>query len=363
MQPLGPSEPPGEVYDAGAVFADATPQLTHRFLIKNTTGIPVTFRSESHSCSCTKVQIDKMALAPGEETALTMSVDVPQGFSSREVDCTIATDHSEHPEWPYYMRFRSFPRARIVPDRIDLGTYSPRTSGGSESSASDIDKPPVEAWLELFSPKGGEETGVPRVVGPSEELSIELDRSARIDDLADGVRRTRYRLRVSVNDPARSLGTFTRPFRVKTGHGEEATAMAIWKSEGPFTYTPRQVHFGMIRPGEPPKTQRLLIRSRNGERFRISSMDSGSPYLGIHEVGDQSPDRHGPRGPLILELTLSVPEDGAGPFLSGVIRIGTDSTPPSELLIPWSAFLRRAEVGTLGGGEASVRLTNQRSSR
>ncbi len=58
--------PPGEVFDAGPIFAGAREPLTHRYQVTNTTGRTVRILDESHSCTCTKVEVEKKTLQPGE---------------------------------------------------------------------------------------------------------------------------------------------------------------------------------------------------------------------------------------------------------------------------------------------------------
>ena len=79
------SHPPGEVFDAGAVFASSTPTLTHMFRIENTTKRTVRILGENHSCDCTTVDLPKRELLAGESVALTLSVQVPPAYVKKDV--------------------------------------------------------------------------------------------------------------------------------------------------------------------------------------------------------------------------------------------------------------------------------------
>ena len=114
------SRPLGKVFDAGAVFADATPVISHRFTITNTTKRPVKILEETHSCTCTAVEVEHRLLNPGESMVLKMSVRVPTGYSEYDISCTLKTDHPTLPNWDYRIRYRTFPRARVISDRITL---------------------------------------------------------------------------------------------------------------------------------------------------------------------------------------------------------------------------------------------------
>ena len=64
---------PGESFDAGPVFPARSPRFSHRFLVKNTTGRAVTITDKIPSCTCSSVALDRMTLAPGGETYLTVA--------------------------------------------------------------------------------------------------------------------------------------------------------------------------------------------------------------------------------------------------------------------------------------------------
>ena len=57
---------PVETFHAGIVFNAETPVLVHEFLVRNTTGVPVTVLDESHSCGCSTIELERTTLAPGQ---------------------------------------------------------------------------------------------------------------------------------------------------------------------------------------------------------------------------------------------------------------------------------------------------------
>lgn len=56
---------PGEVYDAGPVLA-GTASLRHQFRVVNTTDRTIRIIDESHSCTCTAIDLRAVSLRPGE---------------------------------------------------------------------------------------------------------------------------------------------------------------------------------------------------------------------------------------------------------------------------------------------------------
>lgn len=90
---------PGEVYDAGIVFARETPKITRTFQARNTTGKAVRIKGERHSCSCTTVEVKPQTLQSGDEIPLPVSVHVPHSASRQSVTVTLLTDHNAWGEW------------------------------------------------------------------------------------------------------------------------------------------------------------------------------------------------------------------------------------------------------------------------
>jgi len=141
---------PGGAFDAGPLFSSSTPMLVHEFRVTNTTGKAVRILNETHSCTCTSVAFAPKQLAPGESAPLEVKVRVPDGYSERKIHVTLKTDHPKFPSWTYEVQFVSYPEARIVPDRIELGSFVLRKDGGI-AGAQDPSSARKEAWFETFT--------------------------------------------------------------------------------------------------------------------------------------------------------------------------------------------------------------------
>ena len=346
-----PVGPPGGAFDAGAVFAVKTPVLTHTFLLTNTTGRAVRIMDESHTCTCTQVDLERKTLKPGEGVPLTMSVSVPQGYSSLDLGCAVLTDHPELKEWRYRMRFRSFPNARIVPDRINLGSHgSDGAGGGDEVRAS-------RAYLEVFTPAGGRPLRPGAVtVGP--ELAAVLDPTPTVDLIEDGVQRARYAITIDLDGKPRSDGLSSRDLTVGMAEGLPASALVVWSNVLPVTCAPAQIHFGMVADGDLPKSAKVVITSNRGAPFIASPVNRDPGPVRVKTLGDAAR----PSPSHTIELTLSDLGDGPSTALSGSASVKTDLSDMPEVEIPWSAFPRRAKGRTVPPN-SSARSQHERGLR
>lgn len=121
-------QPEVNAFDAGTIFSSETPTLSHVFNVRNLSNRTVKILGENHSCSCTKVNLERAILKPGSSVQLTMTVKVPIAYSIQEISCVVKTDHPQYAEWPYRLKFTSYPEASIEPRIIEFGTINQDTS-------------------------------------------------------------------------------------------------------------------------------------------------------------------------------------------------------------------------------------------
>ncbi len=186
--------PPGETFDAGPVFADLTPMISHRFEVRNTTSRPVRILDENHSCSCTSVNVPRILLQPGQTTTLEMKVQTPLTYSNRVLGSTLRTDHPKFPEWSYQLRIESFPKARMASDQVELRLADRvrRETGAPAARRTLLG----ETWLEVYAPDG-RDLPVPTGAHGSESLVVEIESKGEVDSPRAGVQRARYRVELS----------------------------------------------------------------------------------------------------------------------------------------------------------------------
>jgi hypothetical protein len=328
-----PHSAPGEVCDAGAVFASITPKYEHTFKIQNTTGVDVTILDENHSCSCTEVVFQKGILRAGETMPLTLKVKVHPTYSDLTIGCRLRTDHPRFPEWPYTLHLESFPVARMAPERVDLGIFD-LVEGNSGSSRAD-----AESWVEIFSPPGSSTQPVPVSAKSTDGVAIDVDPRPSVDTMKSGVKRSRYLLRMSFDAIKNQTmtGFQAHPIVVHLNDGHTVEGMVCWGVSMPLVCTPARLHFGSVPVSELPRKQKVIVRSRDRKPFRILSVDADRE-IAVTAGGGIGPESR-PNSDQELELTLAASREVKTPARSGVIQIRTDAALPA-VHVPWSVFFR-----------------------
>jgi hypothetical protein len=273
-------------------------------------------------------------LRPGERIPLVFRIDLPLGRTDRQVSCLVKTDHPQFPEWPYVVRYTNYPNARIVPDRVNLGTCS---VGSALKDGSSPALHEVEAWLETYAPEGRPLPRPGRVRSP-EGLFIALEEQPLIEaPEGQGFQRARYRLQIIPRHEAPATGARTETLEVPISDGSSATAVVTWEVTAPLACSPSQLHFGMVDSGEAPKVRAIWVRALDGKPFSVLSIESGSPGL----VGPtQGEGLEGRSSQHLIQLALRVPDGFNERAITGRVLIRTDQVACPELSVPWAAFVR-----------------------
>lgn len=330
--------PPGDEFDAGSVLSGTTPRLVHRFRVTNSTGRTVRLLGEAHSCDCTRVELEKVALKPGASTILSMGLDLSSRYEKRRVSCVVKTDHPTLPEWSYHLKYESFPPARIVPPQIKLGSFR---AGKRIAEDLEYEESPEEVWLEVYSTSDAGSLSSPVDQAVPKGIRVVMDKEPLVESLAGGIRRARYRIRADLEDTASAPGNFAQPFVVGLGNGTFSSVMLVWSVMGSLEAIPSQTHFGMVSPGDSPSVRTILLRSVEGKKFALVSFESGAKDLTV-ETPDLGHSNAAVEHAITLRLT---PSSGADRIArSGFVLIRPDLEDAKEIRIPWSVFIRRPET-------------------
>lgn len=341
-----------ETFDAGPVLADETISYSHEFRIQNSGSQVLRILDESHSCTCTKVEIPIKELRPGGSGIVRMKVTLGTGFEMRSLICDVKTDHPEVPNRRFVLNITAYPRSQFVPSEVSFGTITssarrdegavrPRPAGRNLTS---------RAWLEVYArtqteplPKLGE------VVAP-DELLVSLDRKPVVEYLPDGIRRCRYPVTVALRSSDLPEQSYRRHIEVPVDGGKAAALFVDWKLAGPLTFAPSVLSFGIVKSGDSTaKTIRGRMTTRSERPFRILEVETGSPWLvAANGEGDLFPTTSARLHELVFEFRAPESQHRA---VSGVAVIRTDDAQSAELRIPWSAFLRSAETAVRVSGQ------------
>jgi hypothetical protein len=196
---------PGEVFDAGPVFVDDSPKVSHTFTVKNTTERTIQIVGESHSCVCTKVEYEKRSLKPGETMPLTMEVAVSPQRTISDLLCSLRTDDPVHPTWTYRVQIQAYPRVVIDPPRIELGQIPEQTTEPIFRGAS----------LTFYTLEELKRPPIMNVRAP-DRFTVAIGETPRVVVLPNGVRETRFPVDFRLSGEDATTGPFAEPLDTPT---------------------------------------------------------------------------------------------------------------------------------------------------
>jgi len=325
-----PEAAPGATFDAGAVFYETTPRVTHTFRLLNTTGRPVRVEEIRKSCTCTEATFDRNSVAPGESVNLTMVVQAQPTFREWNVSSSLVTDDPVDPFWTCYLRFRTYPQAQFERPVVDLGRVKTTSTDLGDG---------MTTYFEIFEPAQGERR--PRSdfdLSYPPTLIVERGAEPAVDLLDSGrVRRLRYPIHLGVaSATARQLttGAQTACLVARTAAGLNLSTTATWTSHTPILAAPSNLSFGIVRVDGERVSRKLVLRANDGQPFRILSVTSDSPTvsLGVSpDVMKQPATSH--------TVELAYHRGAPSPqFPGGQIVVQTDRPEMPTLQLPWSAI-------------------------
>jgi hypothetical protein len=174
---------PGETFDLGAVFAPETKEITHTFQVKNRTARPVVVEDLEYSCACTEAEIGRRRLPPGATTTLKMRINVTSSSNApneKSVVCAVRTDHPDFPVWNYAIKYTTYPRSIIAPNRIELDT-------ALTAMTTEPVKPRGSARLEIYSDRPESPVPSPGVIDAPAGVVVQVDNDPEVSRLANGL--------------------------------------------------------------------------------------------------------------------------------------------------------------------------------
>ncbi len=265
---------------------------------------------------------------PGDSTVLTMTAKVPESFQTGSLTCNVKTDHPSQPEWRYEIRYQSFPKARLVPERIDLGSI--RLGKPLADGASAVDRG-GGFWFESYSPDRDDLPEPGPVSSPAEIDAEPVGRAAVSRE--NGVWRLRQRFRARLLSQPETPGSVVGPFAVPIRGGGSASARVFWEVIGPLRISPSQVHFGLLDPGGGSVSRTIMVRSTEETPFRVLAARADSPAgstgsLDVAMLPTEATTIHS------LTLTFAPPDPPASGATAGSLRMSTDLPGMPDVRIP-----------------------------
>jgi hypothetical protein len=334
-----PSQAPGAFYSAGYILADDQSQVTHKFVVRNTTTEPVKILNVVKSCTCTSFELGSRELRPGDTTALSMSVDINKDYLKKSASCILTTDHPKFNRWVYTIQVVSLPPVLLNPRDVDLGSMAP---GG-------LNNPLVqEVTLDFFAKKKTVVTLNNFVVPP--ELELSLDPDVEVQRIQRDIWRTSYKAMIgltqggrrAVPEDARS-GIINRTISI---NGIDANAArrqysVYWRNPPRIQSHPSYIIFGDLKSLNPLETRRLIVSSASGATFKILGVESNSASVQIDATVDS--DEQLSKHALIVKARhrtgIEPSTNERRRYFSGNIQVQTTDQIQPVVNVPWTAYL------------------------
>ena len=315
-------------FDGGGRIASNYSTVTHTFKVQNSTKKTVKVLDVKKSCTCTKADLSKNELLPGEETTLTLSVSKPPTFLQWSVQCTLITDDDSEAEWTYTLSYRSYAPVRFDHDSIDLGEIS----SAVDSSRSNLNR--STAWLEFYSPVEEDGDSLESLNAPS-PLHVEVVGKALVDTIESGrIRRTRLPIGIdlagSIDNPS---GRHAATVDAKTRLGYSASMVGTWLESTPISASPETIFFGKVTGAQGSTSRNVSITSTDGRPFRILAIEAEADRASVQaEAWDRE------NKPMHV-VALNYSRRGSTQrFLSGAMILKTDHPAAPRVRVVWSAI-------------------------
>jgi hypothetical protein len=258
------------VYDAGVVFADLTPVITHDFEITNRSSRALRIVSQEVSCIRTATELASREIPPQTSTMMQMNVPTPHSHSRQTFWCILRTSAPGLVADRYGIKFESYPRATSTKEFVDFGSLRKPEESGSLLGTSGAGIPPSIVTVEMFSPSESSYGSIDQIDRPPEVEAFPVGTPV-LDRLPNGVMRTRADFEVRlVRLKESGNGAYARALTVRRDGGFEASLKITWRVESQIRAVPGQIHFGVLSSSDGPMSARVWLSSPQTARFELS---------------------------------------------------------------------------------------------
>lgn len=316
--------PPGATIDLGGFYYPETESVSRSVEIRNTTSRTVELLGERHTCACQKVRLNKKKLGPGESCTLEITFPLTPAATGNAISCVVQTDHPEFPNWPYEIRFRSYPEIHIDAGDIHFGRCSPLAATKHEPISKTVDL----CWRESASPIRISSVRAP----PWVRCEFENDLDCR--NLPDGFRTARAKIRCSIVPERLAEAPENDDVAVSFSNGRIAVLRVAWENAGAIETTPAHL-FVMVQPGYTASRQ-VNLRSLDGKSFSIKAIRVSKYGLRCttKDIGNMAP------APEFVLDFATLPLTAPAPFPSGEIAIDTTRHDAPTVVVRWSIYAK-----------------------
>ncbi len=287
-------------------FSDAIAgqELKHTFTFTNTGGNPVRITDIQNSCYCTTAILTDKNIAPGKNAQIEVTLNVPSRNETIKERVLLHTDSPAQPTLEFSITANARLPLTSIPEHMVLGSFSPDSFKPKNFILRQVLDPPVQ---------------ILSVTTDSEHFSVEYE-----TDPATGNLRGKIHLA-----PGIPIGDFAHLLHVEFTRNENNATMTIsiiGTVLGDFSVFPRQLFFGITRPGDTNRKSLTLTRLR-GEPLEVKSVGAASEHIETELVPINAGTRYK------INVSLNTTDAPEGDF-SDTLVVQTNSSNQPKVEVP-----------------------------
>ena len=287
-------------------FAEAIAgqELKHTFTVTNTGGDPVRITDIRNTCYCTTAILTDNIIAPGKNARIEVTLNVPSRNETIKERVLLRTDSPAQPSLEFSITANARLPLASIPEHLILGSFSPEAFKPKSFILRQILDPPVQ---------------ILGVTTDSEHFGVEYE-----TDPATGNVRGEIHLK-----PGMPIGEFTHLLRVeftRNGNTAAMTMSIIGKVLGDFNVFPRQLFFGITRPGDTNRKSLTVTRLR-GDPLEIKSVNAASKHVETELIALSAGTRYK------INVSLNATDAPEGDF-SDTLIVQTNSPNQPRIEVP-----------------------------
>ena len=297
-----PLQVPKRTHHFGEAIAGQ--ELKHTFTFKNTGDNPVQITDIQNTCYCTTAFLTDKNIPPGKKAQIEVTLNVPSRNERLQEHIQLHTDSPAQPTIDFSVTVTARLPLMSIPENIVLGSFSPNAFKAKNFILRQVLDPPVQ---------------ILSVTTDSEHFSVEYE----INPATGNLRGKIYLA------PGMSIGDFFHLLHiefVRNGNNGTMTVPVTGNLLGDFNIFPRQLFFGIARPGDANRKSLTLTRLR-GEPLEVKSVGAASEHIETELVPINAGTRYK------INVSLNTTDAPEGDF-SDTLVVQTNSSNQPKVEVP-----------------------------